>query len=42
VIPSAVSRHSWTLIFDADLSADLVGHVAQDRFALDPRLQASA
>lgn len=42
VIPSAVSRYSWNLIFDADLSADLLGDVAQDRFALDPRLQAPA
>ena len=38
VIPSAVSRHSWNLIFDAtnpDVGYDLL---SQERFALDPRL----
>lgn len=40
LIPSAVSRHSWNLIFDADQAAGLYDDTAQERFALDPRLQA--
>jgi RES domain-containing protein len=40
LIPSAVSRHSWNLIFDADRAEGLYEDVAQERFALDPRLQA--
>ncbi len=40
LIPSAVSRHSWNLIFDADRAAGLFDDVIQERFALDPRLQA--
>jgi RES domain-containing protein len=40
LIPSAVSRHSWNLIFDADQADGLYADVAQERFALDPRLQA--
>lgn len=39
LIPSAVSRHSWNLIFDADRADGLYADVAQERFALDPRLQ---
>lgn len=39
LIPSAVSRHSWNLIFDADQADELYADVAQERFALDPRLQ---
>lgn len=42
VIPSAVSRHSWNLIFDAALAEALCRDVTQERFALDPRLQAPA
>ncbi len=42
LIPSAVSRHSWNLIFDADQAEGLYGDVVQERFALDPRLQAPA
>ncbi|WP_297768944.1 RES domain-containing protein [uncultured Roseovarius sp.] len=42
LIPSAVSRHSWNLIFDADQAGGLYADVAQERFALDPRLQAPA
>ncbi|WP_116134075.1 RES family NAD+ phosphorylase [Tropicimonas sp. IMCC34043] len=41
LIPSAVSRHSWNLIFDADRVAGRYDDVTQERFALDPRLQAS-
>ena len=39
LIPSAVSRHSWNLIFDADQAEGLYEDVMQERFALDPRLQ---
>lgn len=42
LIPSAVSRHSWNLIFDADQANGLYDDVVQERFALDPRLQAHA
>lgn len=38
LIPSAVSRHSWNLIFDAG-QVGLYDDVTQERFALDPRLQ---
>lgn len=40
LIPSAVSRHSWNLIFDATKPATDLDSVRQERFALDPRLQA--
>jgi RES domain-containing protein len=39
LIPSAVSRHSWNLIFDATKPAADYNDVTQERFALDPRLQ---
>lgn len=39
LIPSAVSRHSWNLVFDAEQAGDLFDQVRQERFALDPRLQ---
>lgn len=39
LIPSAVSPHSWNLIFDAMKAADDYNDVVQERFALDPRLQ---
>lgn len=39
LIPSTVSRHSWNLIFDAEKADGLYADVAQERFALDPRLQ---
>lgn len=42
LIPSAVSRHSWNLIFDADHLEGLYEDVVQERYALDPRLQASS
>lgn len=38
LIPSAVSRHSWNLIFDATKPATDYSDVFQERFALDPRL----
>ena len=41
LIPSAVSRHSWNLIFDAAKPVSDYGDVTQERFALDPRLQAA-
>ena len=40
LIPSAVSRHSWNLIFDAVQADGLYEDIVQERFALDPRLQA--
>lgn len=39
VLPSAVSRQSWNLIFDPTRAAGAIADVAQTRFALDPRLQ---
>jgi len=39
LIPSAVSRHSWNLIFDATKPAADYDDITQERFALDPRLQ---
>ncbi|SDR49093.1 RES domain-containing protein [Pseudovibrio sp. Tun.PSC04-5.I4] len=39
LIPSAVSKHSWNLIFDADQVSEFYDEVTQERFALDPRLQ---
>lgn len=39
LIPSAVSRHSWNLIFDATKEESDYDDVAQERFSLDPRLQ---
>ena len=39
LIPSAVSPHSWNLIFDATKAAADYSDVEQERFALDPRLQ---
>lgn len=40
LIPSAVSRHSWNLIFDAKKPETDYDGINQERFALDPRLQA--
>ncbi len=39
LIPSAVSKFSWNLIFDATRSAADYDRVTQVAFALDPRLQ---
>lgn len=39
LIPSAVSRHSWNLIFDATKPSADYEDVQQERFALDTRLQ---
>lgn len=41
LLPSAVSNHSWNLIFDADRAHGLFDDVVQERFALDPRIQPS-
>jgi RES domain-containing protein len=38
LIPSAVSRHSWNLIFDASKLVADYDEVFLERFALDPRL----
>ena len=38
VIPSAVSSHSWNLIFVASVAAGLYALRLQERFALDTRL----
>jgi len=40
LIPSAVSKHSWNLIFDAERVTERFDDVIQERFALDSRLQA--
>jgi RES domain-containing protein len=38
VIPSAVSTHSWNLIFDSARAAGAFSPIVQERFALDTRL----
>lgn len=38
LLPSAVSGHSWNLIFDPALAAGGYAMLLQERFALDPRL----
>jgi len=38
LIPSAVSTHSWNLIFDCDLAKTLYSMQSQEDFALDTRL----
>jgi len=38
VIPSAAAAHSWNLMFDSDVAAGQYAMVAQEPFALDPRL----
>ncbi|MBW7922325.1 MAG: RES domain-containing protein [Rubellimicrobium sp.] len=38
LIPSAVSAHSWNLVFDATKPGDDFGDVAQEGYTLDPRL----
>jgi len=42
LLPSAVSRQSWNLVFLAPLPAGTVQDVAQDRLVLDPRLNPGA
>jgi RES domain-containing protein len=42
LIPSAVSIHSWNLIFIAAAAAGLFALKSQERFALDPRLASPA
>lgn len=41
-IPSAVSSHSWNLIFDPSAAADLYDPLTQEAFALDTRLHPPA
>src|SRR5206468_3285153 len=38
LIPSAVSTHSWNLIFDRDVANTLYSKQSQEDFALDTRL----
>jgi RES domain-containing protein len=38
LIPSAVSRHSWCVIFDGARGASGLDEITQERFALDPRV----
>jgi RES domain-containing protein len=38
LIPSAVSKHSWNLIFVRSLAAGAYALKSQERFALDTRL----
>jgi RES domain-containing protein len=42
LVPSAVSTHSWNVVFDPAAAKGLYGHVTQERFALDPRLHPPA
>lgn len=42
LIPSVVSRHSWNVIFDPARAAGHYGDIAQEPFALDPRLHPAA
>ncbi len=42
VLPSAVSRQSWNLIFQAPLPEDWITDVSQTSFVLDPRLNTSS
>jgi RES domain-containing protein len=42
ILPSAVSRHSWNIIFDASLAKPHYDKVEQERFRLDTRLNPSA
>ena len=42
LIPSAVSTHSWNLLFDAEVAARLYSMQSQEDFALDPRLHPAA
>ncbi|MDQ3563918.1 MAG: RES domain-containing protein, partial [Pseudomonadota bacterium] len=37
-IPSAVSTHSWNLLFDRDVAKGLYLQQTQEDFALDTRL----
>jgi len=41
-IPSAVSTHSWNLIFDPSVATGAYRMVGQERFALDTRLHPEA
>lgn len=38
LVPSVVSTHSWNLVFHPAAAKGFYGEVAQERFALDPRL----
>ena len=42
LIPSMVSTHSWNVICDPAVATGLYGSIAQERFALDPRLHPPA
>jgi len=42
LVPSVVSTHSWNVVFDPAAAEGLYGSVAQERFALDPRLHPPA
>jgi RES domain-containing protein len=42
LIPSVVSTHSWNVIFDPAVATGLYGSIAQEPFALDPRLHPPA
>ena len=42
LIPSAVSTHSWNLVFDAVAAKGAYRQVRQERFALDTRLHPAA
>ena len=38
VVPSAISTHSWNLLFDASISNAMYAMQLQEPFAMDPRL----
>jgi RES domain-containing protein len=42
LIPSAVSTHSWNVIFDPAVAKGLYDSIAQESFALDTRLHRPA
>jgi RES domain-containing protein len=42
VVPSAISSHSWNLLFDASISNAMYAMQLQEPFALDPRLHSPA
>jgi RES domain-containing protein len=41
VVPSAVSRHSWNLVFKPDMAAGCYALLQQEEFAFDPGLQSA-
>lgn len=42
LVPSTISQHSWNVIFNPEIAAQRYRQIAQERFALDPRLNRAA